>query len=192
MTHSKIPQNPLRPPFAFAYRTFALPLTKFLVKKLQGDQDAVEEVFSQTIEAAWKGHTTFKYKSTYYTWLCRIALNKIADYYRKRINRRSGWIAPFLDSLAHIDSINPTPEEKLALLELKDALWDCLNLVPEKKRQILHLHFWKNLTLHEIASLQGISYRSAEGQVYRAKKIFRRIFKNKYPDLIPGFRYTKK
>lgn len=193
MTNQKNPrEHPLRPTFAFAYHQFALPLTKFLVKKLHGDQDAVDDVFSQTIEAAWKGHTAFKSKSTYYTWLCRIALNKIADYYRLRINRRSGWIAPFLDSIANLDSINPTPEEKLALLELKEALVDCLNLVPEKNRQILHLHFWKELTIGEIAALQGISKRATEGQIYRARKNFQKVFKQKYPDLSPEFRYTKK
>lgn len=172
--------------FSKAYRLFALPLTKFIVSRLHGDQQAIEEVFAATVEAAWKGHQTFRSKSTYYTWLCRIALNKIADYYRYKINRRSGIIAPLFDSLAAMESINPTPEEQLALLELKSALLDCLDLLPPKTRQLLHLRFWKELTVKEIAATLGLSERAVEGQLYRAKKQFRKTFVTQYPNLAPA------
>lgn len=181
----------LRPTFAFTYHKFALPLTKFLVKHLHGDQEAVEEVFADTIEAAWKGHTTFQQKSTYYTWLCRIALNKAADYYRRRVNSRSGLIAPLLDNLARVEDINPSPEEKVALQELKAALIDCLDLLPSKYHHLLHLHFWKELTVSEIATTLGVSKRSVEGQLYRAKKAYQKVFKSKYPTLAPTSIYSK-
>lgn len=204
MTNKKNPRPPtrqahilashsiLRPTFSFTYRKFALPLTKFLVKHLHGDHEAVEEIFADTIEAAWKGHQTFKSKSTYYTWLCRIGLNKIADYYRRRINTRSGIVAPLLDNLAHLEDMDPTPEEKLALLDLKSALLDCLDLVPNKYHHILHLHFWKELTVKEIANTLGVSERSVEGKLYRAKKAYQRVFKTKYPTLAPSSVYSKK
>ncbi len=182
----------LRPTFSFTYHKFALPLTKFLVKHLHGDQEAVEEVFADTIEAAWRGHNAFQNKSTYYTWLCRIGLNKIADYYRRRVNSRSGIIAPILDNLARVEDINPTPEEKVALDELKLALLDCLDLVPNKYHHILHLHFWKELTIREIAITMGISERSVEGKLYRAKKAYQKVFKTKYPSLAPSSIYSKK
>lgn len=204
MTHNKNPRvassqagilagHPiLRPTFSLAYRKFALPLTKFLVKHLHGDQEAVDEVFADTIEAAWKGHNTFQSKSNYYTWLCRIALNKIADRYRRRVNRQSGIIAPLLDNIVDMGSINPNPEEKLALLELKGALIDCLDLLPIRYHHILHLHFWKELTIREIADTLGISERSVEGQLYRAKLAYRKLFSQKFPQLAPSSIYSKK
>lgn len=184
MTNTKNPR--FHPAFTFAYRKFALPLTKFLVKRLHGDQDAVEEVFADTIEAAWKGHHTFANKSNYYTWLCRIALNKAADYYRRNYNRKSFIIAPLLDNIADLDSINPNPEEKLALLELKSALLDCLDLLPPKTRRILHLHFWKELSVKEIAIDLHLSVRSVEGKLYRAKKAYRKALVSHYPGFVPA------
>lgn len=177
----------IRLSFSKAYRLFALPLTKFIVSRLHGDQQAVEEVFAATVEAAWKGHQTFRFKSNYYTWLCRIALNKIADYYRTKINQGSFVIAPLLDNLADMQSLDPTPEEQLALLELKSALLDCLNLLPPQTKHLLTLRYWKDQTIAEIAATTGLPPRAVEGKLYRAKKSFRKLFASHYPQLAPQF-----
>ena len=50
--------------FEELYKSFALPLTKFIIKKIGGDQNAVDEILSQTIISAWKGFNTFKNKSS--------------------------------------------------------------------------------------------------------------------------------
>src|SRR3990167_8673681 len=63
----KNPYKPAPEPFQVIYKKLALPLTKFIVKRVGGDQDAVEEVFSRTLEAAWKGWNSFEHKSTYFT-----------------------------------------------------------------------------------------------------------------------------
>ena len=131
--------------FETMYKNLALPLTKFIIKRMGGEVESAEEVFSRTITAALEGWNTFENKSTYYTWICRIALNKIADYYREQINRNSKFIAPLLDDIAHIDSGGLLPEEKMALQELKASIHSCLHLLPEGKRTLLYLRYWKVL-----------------------------------------------
>ena len=153
----------------------ALPLTKFIVKRVGGDQDAVEEVFSRTLEAAWKGWNSFEHKSTYFTWLCRIALNKAADYYRDQVNERSRIITPTFKRLAEYKSSELSPEEYLVLEELKVGVNDCLNLLPYKTRRLLWLRYWKELTLFEIAKMMGISERAVEGRLYRARATMEEI-----------------
>lgn len=169
--------------FASAYKNLALPLMKFLVKRMGGDQKAAEEVFSQTVVAAWRGWHTFEHKSTYFTWICRIGLNKMADYYREEINHRSVFIVPTLESWANLKDNHLLPEEKLALEELKTAVRNCLLLLPEDKRKLLYLRYWRGLSLKEIAGVYAISERSAEGKLYRARADFREIIQNKYPHL---------
>lgn len=145
--------------------------------------DASEEVFSETIIAAWKGFHTFEYKSKLFTWLCRIALNKAADYYRTQINYRSRFIAPALDELANIRDKNLTPEEKVSLDDLRSCVKDCLDLLPTEKRNLLYLRYWKEMTIKGIAQAFDISERAAEGKVYRAKIAFREAIQTKYPNL---------
>ena len=43
--------------FVIAYRNFALPLMKFIVKRLGGNQEAAEEVFARTVGEPGKAGT---------------------------------------------------------------------------------------------------------------------------------------
>lgn len=171
-------KNP-RIPFERAYKYFALPLTKFIIKRIGGNEDAVDEVLSETMTAAWRGWNSFKHKSSYFTWLCRIALNKIADYYRDQVNRNSGIIVPLFGNLNIPDNKSLSPEEKISLQELRQSVDNCLNLLPWEKRRLLWLRYWEDLSTREVAKILGISERAAEGRLYRAKETFSEIYTKK-------------
>ena len=166
-------------PFEKVYRKLALPLTKFIIKAVGGKEEVVDEVLSETFIAAWKGWKTFKHKSSYFTWLCKIALNKIADYYRDQVNRNSGIIVPLFGNLDIPDSKTLSPEEKLALKELRESVNNCLNLLPYEKRRLLWFRYWKDLSYQEIARIMNISERAVEGKLYRAKHAFARVWNTK-------------
>src|SRR3989344_4925964 len=105
--------------FEFYYRKFFSPLTRFVFKKIGSNPEMADQIVTETFTSAWKGYKTFKHKSSFFTWLCRIALNKIADYYRDQINRRSHIVVPTLKWLSQIESPDIPIEEKLALDELR-------------------------------------------------------------------------
>lgn len=171
--------------FELAYRKLALPLMKFLVKRMGGDQEAAEEVFARTISAAWEGWHTFRHKSSYFTWLCRIGLNKIADYYRDQVNDNSRWVLPVLEKVAEADTRELTPLERLSLAELRAAMRECMSLLPDESRQFLQFRFWRAMSIKEIAALTRSSERSVEGKIYRAKQLLKRILRKEHPEFIP-------
>ncbi len=170
--------------FELMYKEAALPLMKFLVKRMGGNVTAAEDVFQETVLAALKGWHTFEHKSSYFTWVCRIGLNKTADYYRKQINHESRFIAPFFEEIASIGASELTHDERLSLNELRASVKECLNLLPDEKRELLYMRYWKDMTIKAIAQSLGISERAAEGKVYRAKLAFREIVIDKYPTVI--------
>ncbi len=171
--------------FELFYRQFALPLYKFLVKKTGGNTSLAEEVSAQTFEAALKGWDSFGHRSSYFTWVCRIALNKLADYYRDRIHQNSHLVAPFLEEIGKIEDKSLKPEEKLALKELRLAVKGCLNLMPEETKRLIYLRYWEDLTLKKISEIMGISERSAEGKLYRARAELKLLMLEKHPGLAP-------
>lgn len=177
--------------FINIYKKLSLPLTKFISKRIGRDQEAVEEVFSRTVHAAFKGFSTFKNKSSYFTWLCRIALNKIADYYRDQVDENSVLVTPALKDLAEIGSKEPSHEEKMALNELCASVRDCLNLLPYEKRRLLWFRYWKDLSLKEISKKLGVSERAVEGQIFRAKKKLKEILEIKHPEISPSYKDIK-
>lgn len=169
--------------FEVVYRRLALPLLKFLVRRMGGDQQAAEEVFARTIAATWEGWHTFRHKSSYFTWICRIGLNKVADYYRDQVNDNSRWVLPVLQELAEGKNEELSAIERLSLAELRAAMRECLSLLPDEKRQLLQFRYWREMTIREIAQLNGSSERAVEGKIYRAKKILKRLLWAKYPDI---------
>lgn len=158
---------------------------KFLVKRMGGDKQAAEEVFARTIAAAWEGWHTFRHKSTYFTWICRIGLNKIADYYHDQVNDNSRWVLPVLEKFAVVDTQGLTPLEKLSLAELRAATRECMNLLPDESRKLLQFRYWHELTIKEIATITGSSERAIEGKIYRAKRFLKLLFTSRYPSMTP-------
>ncbi len=170
---------PKNPQFEAVYKNLALPLTKFVIKRIGGDPEMVDEILSSTMVAGWKGWKTFRHKSSYFTWLCRIALNKIADYYHDQINNRSRFVVPIIDALANIDDKSATPEEALVLKELRMNVNKCLNMLPYEKRRLLWFKYWKDMSYSQIALLMGMSERAVEGKIYRAKHEFAEVWAEK-------------
>ncbi len=162
--------------FEAQYKKYISPLTRFVFKKIGSDPEAADIIVSETFEAAWKGYKSFKHKSSFFTWLCRISLNKIADYYRDQINRRSHLVVPTLKKLSQIESNDLPIEEKMALDELRTKVNEVLNLLPEEKRKLLWYRYWKELSYKEMSVILKISPRAVEGKMYRAKKAFEKLF----------------
>lgn len=176
----KIPGKPIAvASFELVYKEFALPLTKFVMKRMGANEKQVEEVVEETVVAAWRGWNTFRHKSSYFTWLCRIALNKIADYYHDQVNKNSRIIVPFIEALTETDSKSLSPEESLALKELRKSVNNCLDLMSPEKRKLLQFRYWYDLSYSEIGKIMGISERAVEGQIYRAKHEFAKIWAQK-------------
>ena len=163
--------------FTKLYKQFMSPLTRFVFKKIGSDPENADIIVSETFEAAWKGYKTFKNKSSFFTWLCRIALNKIADYYRGQINKRSHIVVPTLKKWSQIESKDIPIEEKLVLDELRTKVNDVLNLLPEEKRKLLWYRYWHDLSYKEISVKLQISPRAVEGKIYRAKSAFKLLIK---------------
>lgn len=150
-----------------------------------GDQRAAEEVFARTVSAAWEGWHTFRHKSSYFTWLCRIGLNKIADYYHDQVNDNSRWVLPVLEKFAEADTRELTPLEKLSLAELRAAMRECMSFLPDESRKLLQFRYWHELTIKEVATITGASERAIEGKIYRAKRLLKRLFTSRHPSLAP-------
>ncbi len=152
------------------------PLTRFVFKKIGSNPELAEEVVSSTMVAAWKGYKAFRHKSSYFTWLCRIALNKIADYYRDQVHKNSRLVVPFIENLVLSDSQSLSPEEQMSLQDLRKSVNQCLDLLPYEKRRLLWFRYWLDMSYDQIANAMNISVRGVEGRLYRAKQDFAKIW----------------
>ena len=142
-------------------------IKKLLLKRTHGDIDAVEEALCETWVAVLKSYHTFEHKSTYFTWICKIALNKLSDYYRRQIRHKSQIVIPSIEAFNQIVDPKISAEEKLVLDELRQKVNICLNKLPAEYKKLLKHRYYEGLRLLT---------RSQEGKLYRAKKLFSKIY----------------
>ncbi len=160
----------------FLYKNLGQKILKFLLKRNGGDLEVAEAVLQDAFVATYQSFHTFHSKSTYFTWICKIALNKLSDYYRDQVRHRSKIIVPLSEEINKIIDPDISPEEKLALDELKTRVNRCLDLLPKEYRQLLHLRYYEELSLRQISLKLHLNPRSVEGKMYRAKKHLAKIY----------------
>jgi len=165
------------------YHLLSHKILKFILKRNGGDLEAAEAVLQDTFIAAFKSYQTFRHKSSYFTWLCKISLNKLADYYREQVHHRSRFIVPSLNQLNSLFAPGLSPEEKLSLDELRASVYSCLDLLPPEYRQLLHLKYYQELTGREICLKLNLSPRQLEGKLYRARRSLAKAVISLYPDI---------
>jgi RNA polymerase sigma-70 factor (ECF subfamily) len=165
------------------YKKLSRPLLKFILKRNGGDLETAQAVIQDTFVAAFRSFHTFRHKSSYFTWLCRIALNKLADYYRQQVHARSRIVIPSIRQLnSYFDPVL-TPEEKLSLDELRQSVNACLDLLPDEYRRLLHLKYYQQLSSREICLKFNLTPRQLEGRLYRARHALARVVTSLYPHL---------
>jgi RNA polymerase sigma-70 factor (ECF subfamily) len=170
-------------PLTDIYKDLSGKVFRFLLKRNGGDESVAQAVLQDTFVAAFKSYNTFKHKSSYFTWLCKISLSKLADYYRQQVHYRSKIIVPAVEQLNALVDPGLTPEERLSLDELKSQVNRCLDLLPAKYRQLLYLKYYQSLSTREICLLLHISPRQLEGRLHRAKKSLAKSVAVVYPEL---------
>jgi len=149
---------------------------RFLLKHTGGNREVAQEVLQDTLISAYKSYHTFKSKSSFFTWVCKIALNKLADYYRSQVRHQSHFVVPAIDSFNQIIDPKISVEEKLVLDEFKSKINQCLNLLPREYKDLLTLKYYEDLSNREISLKLKIPGRSLEGKLYRAKKLLAKIY----------------
>ena len=124
-------------------------VSAYIRGKLDNHHDA-EDLVSQVFEKVYgKIHTFDESKASLSTWIYTITRNTVTDYYR---NRR---IHTSYDEVYEL----PAPEKDRDML---DTLADALMILKERERDLILLHYYKGLTLKEVADKMGMSYINAK------------------------------
>lgn len=155
------------------YRTYQPKLLRFILSKVENRSDA-EEILQDTLFAFLEAMRDFEGRSNLKTFLYSICQHKIIDFYRRKKIRHVVFSRlPQLESL-----IGPllTPEEELDSTLLKEKVYMILAKLLPNHRRVLILKYLDQLSVGEIAEKLAISFKSAESQLFRARKAFIELF----------------
>ena len=133
------------------------------VFQLSGDfsHEDTEEICQETFLSVVRNLSSFQGRSSFQTWLLRIAANKAMDYREKtRAAKRGGNVVHFSiderrsDDEPPIDppSGNPGPDALLQIAETSRLVRESLDRLGEPCREIIELRYFGGLSYDEIAA----------------------------------------
>jgi RNA polymerase sigma-70 factor (ECF subfamily) len=133
-------------------------------------QDA-EDVAQASLQAAIQSIDTFSGKGLFRAWLFGIAVRQAATFYRSRTARKRGaqFLVPLKDFHDQPDDAR-TPAEVTADNDRATILHHAINDLPEADRDLVHLHFFGELTFREIAEARSMNAKTVCTRLARSKE----------------------
>ena len=150
------------------------PLLAAYIRARVGDPQDAEEVLQDTLFAFLEAIRDFHWQASIKTFLFSICHHKVVDYYRrKKLKQLVFSRAPNLELL-----VSPllSPEEELDMTILKGKIAKALSGLLPHYRTILVSKYMDNLSVADIAKKFAVSFKSAESQLFRARKAFVELF----------------
>lgn len=150
-------------------------IQRFILKQTRDNEvslDLTQETFISMLMTI--SHFDEK-KSSFKTWLYRIATNKTIDYFRSK-NFKNNTKNISLDDIEAIDEkdfINSFENKDIA-----ENILDYVNTLQNDLQKIFRLHIFAEYTFAEISKELGISEGSVKTKYYRLINTLRKEFKN--------------
>lgn len=155
------------------YDIYMPKIAKYFSYRLPEGED-IEAFTNDVLLDAVDALPLFKDKSSFSTWLYKIAHNKLVDFYRKK-KIKSILISkiPFLNIVAQEVY---EPEFQLEKNKIRDNIEDVLRNLSQKYRNILKMHYEEQKSIKEIATALDLSPKAAESLLFRARKKFQETY----------------
>lgn len=147
---------------------------KYMRYRLNSIEEA-EDLSSQVFEQVMHKIETYRpERAPFEVWLFSIAQNTVNAYYRRR--KRRFW-SP-LESIGHLPSQLPNPEEMAVHKEDQGRILAALSTLDERERSIIAMKFASGLKNREIANIMGLTESNTGVILYRALRQLREILKS--------------
>lgn len=142
----------------------------FIFSRTAGDRLLTEEIVQDTFTAAWLSLERFCGTSSFQTWVCSIAKNKLRESYRKAIRRERREV------LLHDETVEPVDdyclEETILNRETGAEVLRALRKLNPSYRYALILKYVDGYSIKEIAAIMARSQKAIDGILQRAKVAF--------------------
>jgi RNA polymerase sigma-70 factor, ECF subfamily len=147
---------------AYADRLFMLLL------RMLGDRGEAEDVAQEVMLRAWQGIGRFQGRSSYFTWLYRIAVNEANRALEKRARRPAG--VPIGERELQLPtSPADDPFRQAEASELRVALGRAIAELPPPLRIAIVLRDVEGLSTQEAAEIAGVGQAAFKSRLHQAR-----------------------
>jgi RNA polymerase sigma-70 factor, ECF subfamily len=139
-----------------------------LLLRLLGDPAEAMDVAQEVLLRAWTGIRRFEGRSSYFTWLYRIAVNEANRALDRRARRPAGVpLGP--DELRLPAPPGADPARQAEIRELREALAMALAELPPPLRTAIVLRDVEGLSTQEAAQIAGVGQAAFKSRLHQAR-----------------------
>ncbi len=156
-----------------------------LLRRYTGDSDEAYEAAHEAFIAAWRALKRYDPSRSFGAWLRTIAINKARDRGRRMLVRRVIFGSRNLDDAEVLETADPAAGAEYEVLADEQAkrLDRAIGRLPSALKEALILTAFEGLSQQEASQMLGVSVKTIETRVYRARKL---LLDQLDPDLRPG------
>ncbi|MEO1085279.1 MAG: sigma-70 family RNA polymerase sigma factor [Acidobacteriota bacterium] len=151
---------------ALARRTYRATYSALL--KMTGDRELASDLTQETYGKAWASLSSFNGRSRFATWLYRIAFNVFISH-----TRRPRPVAAPVADLPE-PAVEARAERRLETEQRAERLRRAVQTLPEPLQLTVTARFWGEVSVAEIARLDGVSETAIRKRLRRAEDRLRR------------------
>ena len=146
-----------------------------LTYNMTGNREDAEDITQEVFVKAFEALPRFKGKSSFYTWLYRIAVNKTINYRKKRNRNRVLSLDQFdqeikTDDIYHDLTAKGSPLRNINLTELQERLNAALQKLSDKHRTVVVMHDMQGIPHEEIGKVVGASVGTVRSRLFYARR----------------------
>lgn len=145
-----------------AYETSVFRIVMGFVHQKEDAEDITQEVFVK----AFQSLDRFAGRSSFSTWLYRIAIHTSLNELKRR-KRRTLW--SMAADMLQLPSTNKNPEQALTEKTEQDEIRKAIDRLPEKQRMAFILSRYEELPQRDVALIMEISEGAVEQLLLRAR-----------------------
>lgn len=157
-----------------------------LALRMIKNREEAEEVSQDTFIKVYKSLAKFKGDSKFSTWVYKITYNTCLDRLKKL--KRTQNTVTINEFTEHEVKTLDNALETLEIKERKQAIQDCIGLLPSDDSFLLTLYYFEEQSLDEIAKVVSLKPNNVKIKLYRSRKKLASILRARLePELIEHY-----
>ena len=158
--------------FGQVYRAYATRLLRQAMA-LCGNAGLAEELAQDTLVEAWHCLRRYDGRCEFFTWLCAILLNRYRNTVRQERPLPFSAFAQHdenapANALGQLRDHESSPDEAAQRREEAALVQQCVEALPAKHQQVIHLRFYVDDSLEGIAAALGCSVGTVKSRLFHA------------------------
>jgi RNA polymerase sigma-70 factor (ECF subfamily) len=150
-----------------------------VAQRMIGNREDAEDIVQQSFLKAFVHLQKFEGRSSFSTWLTRIAINQSLMKLRTRRSRELHFDSPAATEdtqfCAEVAGDDPTPEQVCWQEELQRLLASAMSELPVAFREVLHLRAIEERSIQETARMLGLPIGTVKFRGHRGRRKLREV-----------------